>query len=62
MGVDYTIISKPAYVHFTCPHCHEDAEVPFDKVDYKTDYWGDGAWVDCPWCEKEVELDNYEYD
>ena len=62
MGVDYTIISKPAYVKFECPYCHEDVEVSFDNVDYKTDYWGDGAWVDCSYCEKEVELDNYEYD
>lgn len=62
MSVDYTIVSKPAYVQFECPYCHEDIEVAFENVDYKTDYWGDGAWVDCPYCEKEVELDNYEYD
>lgn len=62
MGVDYTIISKPSYVRFECPHCGINADVPFDKVDFKTDYWDDGAWVDCPYCEKEVELDYYEYD
>lgn len=40
MGIDYTIISKPAYIQFECPHCHEDVEIPFGEVDYKTDYWG----------------------
>lgn len=34
----------------------------YDEVDFKTDYWGDGAWCDCPECGKEVELDDYEYD
>lgn len=23
---DYTIISKPVYVQFECPHCYEDIE------------------------------------
>lgn len=62
MGINYTIISKPAYIQFECPHCHEDVEIPFGEVDYKTDYWGDGAWCDCPNCGEEVVLDNYEYD
>lgn len=60
-AVDYTITSKPNYVTFTCPHCGESVDVIFDKVDYITDYWGDGAWVDCPECGKEVELGNYDY-
>lgn len=59
---DYTIISKPAYVQFECPYCHEEVEIPFNEVVYKTDYLGDGAWCDCPNCGEEVELANYEYD
>ena len=62
MGIDYTIISKPTYIQFKCPHCHEDVEILFDEADYKTEYWGDGALCDCPNCDEEVELDNYEYD
>lgn len=60
-GVYYTIISKPSYIQFTCPHCEEECEVPFDEVDYVTDYWGDGGWADCPYCGKEVELGDWEY-
>jgi endogenous inhibitor of DNA gyrase (YacG/DUF329 family) len=62
MGVDYTIVSKPAYVNFECPHCHEEAEVIFTSVDFNTSYWGDGGRVECPHCYKEVELGDYEYD
>ena len=62
MATNYIIVSKPDYITFTCPHCHDEVEIPFLDVDYKTDCWGDGAWCDCPSCEKEVELDEYEYD
>mgnify|MGYP005952813765 CR=1 FL=1 len=63
MGVDYTILSKPSSIKFDCPHCgEEDIEVNFSEVDFNTDYWGDGAVVTCPHCEKEVELGDYEYD
>lgn len=61
-GVNYTIISRPSYITFECPFCHEEIEVNFDEVDFNTDYWGDGAWCDCPECGEEVELDDYEYD
>ena len=52
MATNYIIVSKPDYIAFTCPHCHDEVEIPFSDVDYKTDYWGDGAWCDCPSCEK----------
>ena len=58
----YTIISKPDHITFECPHCNENVNVPFGDVDYNTDYWGDGAWVNCAECGKEVELGGYEYD
>lgn len=61
-GANYTIISKPSYITFECPFCHEEVEVNFDEVDFNTDYWGDGAWCDCPECGEEVELDDCEYD
>ncbi len=59
---DYWIFSKPAYAIFTCPYCDNDVKLPFDAVDYNTDYWGDGALATCPECGKEVELGDYEYD
>ena len=61
-GVNYIIISRPSYITFKCPFCHEEVEVNFEEVDFNTDYWGDGAWCDCPECGEEVELDDYEYD
>ena len=38
IGVNYTIISKPSYITFECPFCHENVEVNFSKVDFKTSY------------------------
>lgn len=58
----FTIVSKPSYIYFECPYCEREVNIPFDDVDFKTDYWGDGAWVECPYCNKEVELDEYDYD
>ena len=60
--IDYTIISKPAFVNFICPHCFNDVEVPFSDVDFKTDYWSDGAYCNCSLCDKEVELGDFDYD
>ncbi len=61
METDYIIISKPVKIQFMCPHCEKDIEMPFDEVDFNTEYWGDGAWVTCPECEKDVELGRYDY-
>lgn len=62
MGINYTIISAPSAINFTCPHCEYDVGMPFDEVDFNTNYWGDGAVATCPNCGQEVELDEYEYD
>lgn len=62
MATKYIIISKPAYISFTCPHCGEDIEVPFRKVAYNSKVWDDGATVICTECGKEVELGEWEYD
>ena len=42
-GVNHTIISRPSYITFKCPFCHEKVEVNFEEVDFNTNYWGDGA-------------------
>lgn len=60
--IDYTIVSAPAFVNFMCPHCFNSVEIPFSDVDFKTDYWSDGAHCNCPLCDNEVELGNFDYD
>lgn len=62
MKTDYVINSKPDSISLECPHCGEEIEIPFDEVDFKTDYWGDGGYCNCPECDKEIELGDYEYD
>lgn len=62
MGTRYTIISRPAYIWFECPHCGKDVEVLFQAVTYNTKSWVDGAFCTCPACGGEVELDEFEYE
>ena len=38
--IDYTIVSKPAFVNFICPHCFNDVEVSFSDVDFKNGLLG----------------------
>ena len=56
---DYTIISAPKYIKFKCPHCKEEAEIDVKDLDFEV--W-EGGFIDCPECEKEVELRDWQYD
>lgn len=62
MSTDYVINSKPDSISLECPYCGEEIEIPFNEVNFKTDYWGDGGYCTCPECEKEIEIGDYEYD
>ena len=59
---DFTIVSKPAWITFVCPHCGDGAEVPWRNVT-EPESWGDG-WgeVECNICGEMVELGDYDYD
>lgn len=61
-AIGYTIISKPDYIKLRCPHCKRDIKVDFGDVDFNEDNWSDGGYCDCPNCEKEIELGDWEYD
>ena len=59
---DFTIVSAPKYISFTCPHCKEDIKIDFTDVDVPecwSDSWGE---IECPNCEKEVLLGDWDYD
>lgn len=59
---DFHINVKPVSIDFICPHCGHKQEIPWRDV-AEPEYWGDD-WgeVDCPSCEKTVELGDYDYD
>lgn len=60
--IDFHINVKPISINFECPHCGLDAEIPWNAL-YVPEYWGDDwGTVVCPYCEKEVELGDYDYD
>ena len=56
--VDFRIISKPVAISFCCPHCGFTQEIAWGEL-VVPDYWGE---VECPECNKTVELGDYEYD
>lgn len=63
MKVDYRIVCIPSYIAFECPYCdRDDAEVSLNKVNFNSGYEGNGGKVRCPYCNKEIELGDYEYD
>lgn len=62
MKTDFTIISAPVKIHFECPHCGLDSEVPWRDVDVP-ECWSDPfGEVECLWCGESVQLGGWEYD
>lgn len=60
--VDFHIDVKPVSITFTCPYCEDEVTVKWGALDVP-EYWGyDWGYVECPSCEKEVKLGDYEYD
>ncbi len=59
---DFTIVSAPTSIRFTCPHCKGEVKIDWDDIT-APEYWGDPwGYVDCPECREEVCLGEYEYD
>lgn len=51
---DYTIVTAPTYVVYTCPHCkteHHDFITEFDDG-----IWNSGSHVECAECGAEINL------
>lgn len=59
---DFHIDVKPVSITFACPHCGQTVAVPWREL-YVPECWGDDwGYADCPNCEKEVKLGEYDYD
>lgn len=59
---DFHIDVKPVSITFQCPHCEAEVTVPWRELDVPA-YWGDDwGYIECPECEKEVRLGDYDYD
>lgn len=59
---DFTINQRPVSISFTCPHCEDDVEIPWDQLDVPMlwqDSWGT---VNCPECGRRVALRDWELD
>ena len=54
---NFTIITIPDSIVFTCPYCKEDVEVKYRDLDLPA------VWeAICPECGKYVELGEYEFE
>lgn len=59
---DFHIDVKPVSITFACPHCGQTVVVPWRELDVPECWGDDWGYADCPDCEKEVKLGEYEYD
>lgn len=62
---DYTICSVPDHINVTCPHCDMDDDYNWDKLYTRMGndlYFGNCGTIECSYCEKDIELGDYEYD
>lgn len=60
--VDFHIDVEPVSISLECPYCDMDITIPWGELDVP-EYWGDD-WgeIKCPYCNKTIELGDYEYD
>ena len=59
---DFHIDVKPVSITFACPHCGQTVAVPWRELDVPECWGDDWGYADCPNCEKEVKLGEYDYD
>ena len=52
-------MSAPKSILFECPYCKEEIEVDVKDLDFEV--W-EGGFIDCPECDKEIELRDWKYD
>lgn len=45
---------------YTCPYCDEEVSEPFDS--FCSDIWSGYCMTRCPKCDKDVMLEEVEYD
>lgn len=58
--VDFYIHQRPVYISFECPHCLMDVEIDWGDVDVPDSWSDDWGYVECPYCEKEIKLGDYD--
>lgn len=60
------VIKVPVEIQIDCPHCDEEITASYREFlnVIGGEYWGDceGRLIQCPRCEKEIEIDDVELD
>lgn len=58
--VDFYINQRPISISFECPHCLMDVDISWGDVDVPDSWSDDWGYVECPYCEKEIKLGDYD--
>lgn len=61
---DFMIVQTPTYVEAECPYCELGFQLDCDELADISSYPGDweGQTVECPNCEKEIIIDDVDWD
>ena len=58
--VYFYINQRPVSISFECPYCLMDVEIDWGEVDVPDSWSDDWGYVECPYCEKEIKLGDYD--
>ena len=62
---DITIIKRPTYVAFECPHCGADIEMDYDEFESmminEAPYWEQEEFC-CPECGEDIVVNGVDWD
>ncbi|KIS21687.1 hypothetical protein [Clostridium botulinum] len=66
LKADVRVIQKPVEIRIDCPHCCYEIDMSYSDFEdlMPSDYPGDwtGEKIECPNCEKEIEIEDNEWD
>jgi len=62
--IDITIIQKPVLAEYTCPHCDTVISIPYKDfiIFYSEPCEWIGTIIRCENCEKESQINDWEFD
>lgn len=65
LKADVRVIQRPAEIKIDCPHCNYEINMLYGDFEdlMQNDYPGDwiGEKIECPNCEKDIEIEDYDW-
>lgn len=57
---DFYINQSPTDIEFVCPYCGVRVRVNWNYINVPECWSDDWGWVECPFCERDVKLGDYD--